>query len=337
MNKDCDILVSICSITYNHAPYIRQCLDGFIMQKTNFKFEIIIHDDCSTDGTTNIVREYAEKYPNLIVPIFQSVNQYQIGNTAIFKSFVFPKARGKYLAMCEGDDYWIDPFKLQKQIDFMEVTPECTMTCTRAKLFSVRKNRYIGEQFCQKTDGILNPIDIINRTGLYIATCSIVFRSGIIDNYPDYCTNCNVGDYPLQITAAMKGSVYYFNDAMSVYRIDNVSSWFGQQKFNSIDSARLKIVKGQVEMFEGFSKEFPEYANVYTNKIAEHICKNMPNWRCKEDDFAIYESMFLNWIEHFSIKWKLYYAIGKLRIPMVKYLYKKYFLCNYSPRMKYFD
>ena len=336
MNNQNDILVSICSITYNQAPYIRQCLDGFLMQETNFKFEIIIHDDCSTDGTTDIVREYAEKYPNLIVPIFQSVNQYQNGNTSILKTFVYPKARGKYFAICEGDDYWIDPHKLQKQVDFMEANPDCTMTCTRAKLFSVRENRYIGEQYCRKSDGYLHPKDIINRTGLYMATCSLVIRPWIKDNYPAYCTNCNVGDYPLKITAAMKGSVYYFNDAMCVYRIDNQASWYGQQKFGTIDPGRMKIVCGQVEMFEGFSRDFPEHTKIYSEKIAEHICKNMPSWRCKKDDFIAYENVFHNRIECFSFKWKVYYAISKLRFPIVKYLYKNIFLRNYFHKRKYY-
>ena len=104
-------LVSICSITYNHAPYIRQCLDGFLMQKTNFKYEIIIHDDASTDGTAEIIKEYAERYPDLITPVFQTENQYSKGLRGFFAKFVFPHAKGKYIALCEGDDYWIDPYK----------------------------------------------------------------------------------------------------------------------------------------------------------------------------------------------------------------------------------
>lgn len=336
MKEQNELLVSVCCITYNHAPYIRQCLDGILMQKTNFKYEIIIHDDCSTDGTTDVVKEYAENYPGLIIPIIQPVNQYQRGNTSILKEFVYPKSKGKYYAICEGDDYWIDPQKLQKQVDYMELHPECMMTCTRAQLFSSRKNKIVGEQYCRKTDGVLNPIDIINRTGLYIATCSTVFRPCIYDSYPAYCMNCNVGDYPLQITAALKGTIYYFNDAMCVYRIDNAKSWYGQQKFNSIDSARLKVVKGQVEMFEGFCNDNPEYERAFREKISEHICKNMPNRHCLKQDFNIYECLFLSRISCFTFKWKLFYKICKSKIPGLKFLTILIFLRNYRPLKKYY-
>ena len=108
-------LLSICCVTYNHKKYIRQCLDSFLMQKTNFKFEIIIHDDASTDGTADIIKEYYEKYPDIIKPIFQTENQFSQGKS-ISKTFIYPRIKGKYVALCEGDDYWTDPYKLQKQV-----------------------------------------------------------------------------------------------------------------------------------------------------------------------------------------------------------------------------
>ena len=113
-------LVSICCATYNHERYIRDVIDGFLMQKTTFPIEIIIHDDASTDETARIVKEYAEKHPDLIVPIFQTENQYSKNKESIFAWFVYPRSRGKYIALCEGDDYWVDPIKLQKQVDYLE-------------------------------------------------------------------------------------------------------------------------------------------------------------------------------------------------------------------------
>ena len=108
-------LVSITCLTYNHAPYLRQCLDGFVMQKTSFPIEILIYDDASEDGTQDIIREYERKYPDLIKPIYQTENQYSKGVKVEFV-YNYPRAKGKYIAFCEGDDYWTDPNKLQKQI-----------------------------------------------------------------------------------------------------------------------------------------------------------------------------------------------------------------------------
>jgi glycosyltransferase involved in cell wall biosynthesis len=116
-------IASICCTTFNHAPFIRDALDGFLMQITNFPFEVIIHDDASTDGTSDIIREYEKRYPNVIRPIYQTENQYSKG-IKISATYVWPNARGKYIALCEGDDYWTDPLKLQKQVDFLEANSE---------------------------------------------------------------------------------------------------------------------------------------------------------------------------------------------------------------------
>src|SRR6056297_2037532 len=112
-------LVSICCITYNHEKYIADALDSFLMQKTNFPFEIIIHDDASTDATPKIIDRYAKQYPKIIKPIYQSENQFSKGRKPL-RDFVLPLIRGKYMATCEGDDFWIDDKKLEKQISFLE-------------------------------------------------------------------------------------------------------------------------------------------------------------------------------------------------------------------------
>lgn len=120
-------LVSISCITYNHAPYIRECLEGFLMQKTNFPFEVLIHDDASTDGTADIIREYQKKYPDIVKPILQTENQYSKGVCSMSATFNFPRAQGKYIALCEGDDFWNHPLKLQTQFDFMEAHPDYSL------------------------------------------------------------------------------------------------------------------------------------------------------------------------------------------------------------------
>ena len=125
-----ELMVTIRCITYNHEPYIRQCLDGFVMQKTDFRFEAIVHDDASTDNTATIIKEYAEKYPDIIKPIFETENQYSKRDASLTR-IMDNHTHGKYVAMCEGDDYWIDPLKLQKQIDFLEAHPEYSYSCHR--------------------------------------------------------------------------------------------------------------------------------------------------------------------------------------------------------------
>ena len=329
------LVVTIQCFTYNHEPYIRQCLEGFVMQKTNFRFEAIIHDDASTDGTANIVREFSENYPNIIKPIFEKENQYSKGDGSLSR-IMKEHTYGKYVACCEGDDYWTDPLKLQKQVDYMESNSECTMTCSRAMWFSVRKNNFIAEQYCLNKDGLVSPADIINRTGYFIPTCSIVYRPQILDDYPDYCQNCPVGDWPLQITAAMKGPVFYFNDIMCVYRVENDSSWTSMQKCNSVDSERLHVIRCLIDMFDGFSKDYPLYRIVFIDKIAEFICKNVPRWIYGKEELKIYEANFSNEISQFSFKWKFFYKICLLRIPVIKYWYRRIFLHRYFMKMKYY-
>ena len=134
-------LVSIKCTVYNHEPYLRQCLDGFVMQKTNFPFEAIVHDDASTDGSAAIIREYAEKYPDIIKPIYETENQYSKKDDSlgrIMNAAIHPDA--KYIALCEGDDYWIDPLKLQKQIDFLEAQADYGLAYSKVKTY-IHKDR----------------------------------------------------------------------------------------------------------------------------------------------------------------------------------------------------
>ncbi|WP_404436708.1 glycosyltransferase family 2 protein [Stutzerimonas chloritidismutans] len=133
-NNRRDPLLSIVCLTYNHAAFLRETLDGFLRQRTDFAFEIIVHDDASTDGTAVIIREYAARYPNVIKPIYQQVNQYRLG--VPFSTRLFGQARGKYIAYCEGDDYWTDPRKLQIQVDFLERHPDYVMTYHDAFMFN---------------------------------------------------------------------------------------------------------------------------------------------------------------------------------------------------------
>ena len=142
-------LVSICCVTYNHAQFIRKCLDGFLMQQTDFPIEILIHDDCSTDGTTEIIREFEAKYPDLIFPLYEEDNQYQQGKAAEIDFYNYRRARGKYIAYCEGDDYWTDSLKLQKQVDFMETNPEYSICFHDFQIYDVRNTKWSKPSYKQ--------------------------------------------------------------------------------------------------------------------------------------------------------------------------------------------
>ena len=360
MYKSCFKICVRC-FTFNHVNYIAETLNGFCSQNTTFPFVCVIVDDASTDGEQKLILNYVYENFDLeessldnnednsnyevifarhktntncyFAVYFLKFNHYSIKKPKLPYTLEWTN-HSVYTAICEGDDYWIDPDKLQIQYDYMESHPNCTMTCHRAMLYSERKKKIVGEQYCRNSDGDLNPVDIINRTGLYIPTCSIMYRPEIRNNYPDYCQNCNVGDYPLQITAAMKGTVHYFNKIMGVYRIDNSSSFIGKQRIRSMTPARLDIVRSQLEMFKGFSKEYPQYQNVYKNKVFEHIIKNMPSWN-SPNDFKMYSSEFSKELDNASCRWKLYYWVSRCPIPKIRGLYRRVFVKDYKPQKRF--
>lgn len=213
--SDDSIVVSISCITYNHAPYIRQCLDGFMMQQTNFAFEVLIHDDASTDGTTEIIKEYEAKYPDVIKPIYEEENQWVKGRkgSALFN---FPRAKGKYIALCEGDDYWTDPLKLQTQVDFLEQNLDYTMCFHSAEIISnVEYSKLISCANIANRE--YSPNELFEEW--IVPTASIVLKSECIQ-FPfvkerDFLN----GDIKLILAAAYNGRVRGMTNAMSVYRM----------------------------------------------------------------------------------------------------------------------
>lgn len=214
-------LVSICSITYNHAPYIRQCLDGFLMQKTKFRYEIIIHDDASTDGTTEIIKEYAEKHPDLITPIFQKENQYSKGIRGMFPRFCFPHAKGKYIALCEGDDYWTDPLKLQKQMDFLEANPDFVMCGHHVESLYEFEHKYVP--FNIGINGTFKLSDLVHRS-VFCPTLSVLFKKDSL-NIVRYLSYRQSMDVVLVYHLLTQGNGFCLDDTMAVYRIHGGGVW----------------------------------------------------------------------------------------------------------------
>lgn len=214
--------VSVYCLVFNHGKYLRSALDGFIRQKVNFPFEVIVHDDCSTDNSASIINEYAIKYPNIIRPIYQKENQYSKGIN-IKHTFIAPLVKGDYVAVCEGDDYWCDDLKLQKQVDFLDNHPEY-IACVHDTL---QKNQNDGSSFRMLDFGEDRDItleDILK--GRCYHTSSVLYRTQMIFSCPPFYKAAKAfGDVPLAIDLALNGKIRYLNDVMSVYRHGTIGSW----------------------------------------------------------------------------------------------------------------
>lgn len=205
-------LVSIVCDVFNHEDYLRDCLEGLVKQRTNFDYIILIHDDASTDSSPKIINEYVNKYPHLFMPLFQKENQHSKG-IGIWKTYQFPRIHTKYVAFCEGDDYWTDSMKLQKEVDFLESHPECTavygniivrdetLTPIQEKRSS-EPARYVSKE--EVLGGMLFPIG------------SVCVRHIVIDNWSD-SIQAN-GDMILSYISTSIGNAYIMDDCMSVYR-----------------------------------------------------------------------------------------------------------------------
>lgn len=298
------LMVTILCTAYNHERYIRQCLEGFVMQKTNFRFEAIVHDDASTDATASIIREYSAKYPHIIKPILQTENQYSQGKkigAIMAQHFPF----GKYIAECEGDDYWTDPEKLQRQVDFLESHPDYSTVCNRTQLYSEYRQQFVGENRCYEKSQAIEVKDVIVQGGLFISTCSLLYRKSILPaTLPDYWQRCHVGDYPLQIHAAMSGKIYYFDEAMSVYRVENKSSWAGRRETISIDEL-IATVKSEVQMLEGFAVDYPQYERFFSERIRFFIKTQCPYKTATREDLQKYFDAFQEEIIRYGMSSKI--------------------------------
>ncbi|SFF60182.1 Glycosyltransferase involved in cell wall bisynthesis [Salegentibacter agarivorans] len=280
-------LVSICCITYNQEKYVEETLKGFLIQKTSFPIEILIHDDASTDITAKILRKY-EKIDDRISVIYQTENKYSQGKKPLIH-YLFPKARGKYIALCEGDDYWTDSYKLQKQVDFLERNEKYSLVFSNAKVL--------------KDKGISRGLKIINKSREFngfeiienwtIPTASVLFRKDhLINNkfYESIFKQFLYGDIILFLILAQKGKLYGMSDYMVTYRRHGEGALLSE-KNNSV-KAKNKMIKHHKLMsicFNGKYKKLNyEYiANTYLGLFYE--TRNFQNlwlynkYLCKKD------------------------------------------------------
>ena len=283
-NNDCKnvIMVSVFCATYNHAKYLRRCLDGLIMQKTNFKYDIIVHDDASTDNTADIIREYEKKYPELIKPIYQRENQYVKGFNAI-KKYILKEASGKYIAFCEGDDFWIDKNKLQKQFDALENNQNCKMCVS-----TVRGVKESGEKL-DKTfpseifaSSILSPEDVLR-----LLSKEYCFQTSSFFVYTDeykkttehfLFQNIPVDDWPTLLYFSQIGYIYYLSDEMSCYRIGSISSFTerqGQASLEQQNNYHLDMVKMIDKFNEMTNNRYYSFCKTIKDRFYYYIYRNL--------------------------------------------------------------
>ena len=269
MKSDMDkVLVSIHCLAYNQEAYIRQCLDGFVMQKTNFLFEAIVHDDASIDGTADIIREYEKKYPSIIKPIYETENQYSKGG-GVLQRIMDECTHGKYIAICEGDDYWIDPLKLQKQVDFLESNPDYGMCYTKSfKKYGNKIKGIWGDDDCS-FEGLLN--------FKIVPTLSRLDRRSLYEQYlaeiKPYDRDWRMGDFPVVLYYSLRSKIHLINDITCIYRLtDNSTS-------HSKDIDKLLAFYDNADIIryffiDNYIKDFSERA-----KLKQLVKKNEINYK----------------------------------------------------------
>lgn len=224
-------LVSICTITYNHEKYIEKSLDSFLMQETNFSYEIVISDDCSTDNNAKIIQNYIDKYPNIFNANLRTVN---VG-MGINGRENLTSARGEYIALCEGDDYWTDKNKLQIQVDILEKNTEVDMCFHKALKIDMRNKKELEIGAYSNDDSVISIEDIILKTNGQIPTASTMFRTNILQDIIDFRDKrpwLVVGDIYMHFFGSKRGGSYFINKTMSIYRHYSEGSWTAAHKDN---------------------------------------------------------------------------------------------------------
>ena len=323
-----EIAVSVLCLVYNHEKYLRKCLDGFVNQKTNFKFEVIIHDDASTDNSVDIIKEYETKYPDIIKPIYQTENQYSKG-VKITNTILFPRARGKYIAFCEGDDYWCDEHKLQKQYDVMESNPECHF-CVH-KVCATKENGELLNQYYPnfaldtgaiKTERFMEIIGIayqFQTSSYFIRTADM---KEYVNNTPEFVKVADVGDEPMMLYFGHLGDVYYIDEIMSCYRRNSIGSWSLRMKSDSKN--QLLHYNLILEMYDAFN-EFTD--NKYEKQLSPrrkvcYLTKYALNLDDPENAKILLKKENRDFLKRHSIKYRVYVVLKAYAPKIADFYYR---------------
>jgi glycosyltransferase involved in cell wall biosynthesis len=313
MNEE--IQVSIICLVYNHKKYLRKCLEGFVMQKTCFKFEVLIHDDASTDGSQDIIKEYEEKYPDIIKPIYQTENQYS-KNKPIIGVHLYPKAKGKYLAFCEGDDYWTDPLKLQKQFDILEKNRNCSISTHLVLCInengSINKKR-IPEKVIE--EGIITGKDffeLISKHSSYpFQTTSYFVRREVADSMYksslDYLYKGGAADFKILLTSFLHGNMYYLDHPMSNYRLFSKGSWTSRMDDPSLNREYINKLNDTLLSYDKYTdlKYHNQIMYLINKREFRLLMANHKYRKCLNTKYHVY-------FRKLSIKEKIYIIIHSI-------------------------
>ena len=298
-------VVSVCCTTYNHEPYIAKAIDGFLMQETNFPFEILIRDDCSTDKTAEILKQYAGKYPQIIRPVFEKENTFSKGVKPMPQ--LYKIAQGKYIAICEGDDYWINAKKLQMQVDRMREVPEVDISFHSS--YELKGDK-IGREICSHytSDRIYTISEVILGGSEFLPTASIIFKRELLERIPMWLYKAPIVDYFLQVLGSSNNGALYINDSMSIYRVDAINS--ATKIINASVASKKEWMDACIISLDELNKELCCKYQYEINKIKSRIYFAVSNFYLDHgmiDDFKYNMVKYYELLEKIGFKDKIYY------------------------------
>lgn len=298
---DNQVMVSVYCLTYNHEKYIRKTLEGFISQKTSFKYEVFVHDDASTDGTAEIIREYEKKYPDIIKGIYQTENQFS-KKINILKTHLISLFSGKYIATCEGDDYWCNSEKLQKQFDILEKNENVIMVTHNTKKIT-ESDEEISLMVKGLDDGIMNPEFLVDKKDKNPHLSSLMYRKEVIINErPDFF-NLTTGDNRIRLFALNYGDIYYINEVMSAYRVFVPGSWTSRMKNDR--EGKTKHLENTIAFFKAYDN-FTQKR--FTDIISKVIEERTFNLYCAKKEYK--KAYILSKKIEISFAYKCYLLLG---------------------------
>lgn len=298
--------VSVCMVTYNHEPFIAQAIESVLMQRTNFAYELVIGEDCSTDGTRRVVERYAERHPDVVRPLFREQN------LGMHRNFVdtLSRCRGEYVALLEGDDYWTDPYKLQKQAEFLDEHPEYVLVSGNA--VTIREDEGYRVLRVAKEDQPVS-FDFGARElmlGNPCLTLTVMFRNGLVREFPDLYYRGSGGDRRFYLLLSEHGKCRYVNDLVGAYRVHSGSS---VQRQLAAPHGRILCVQEQIRNAEAWNRYFGGRYAGEVEEVRLACSKHIVRFALEEADIHTALS-YAWWIDPTRlVRRRVRFAIGLMR------------------------